>query len=315
MSCADRSLRADQRGVIAVLTALLVLALAATLATAMIWNRGLGIVRTATLTQGDQAYAYALGAEAWAGEILRRDWQQNNGAATNLSQNWALQLPPLPVDGGQINGKLEDLQGRFNLNNIVTANGTVQAPALQQFQRLLTALNIDPNVANAVADWMTPSTVPTNPGGAKDDFYTRLMPPYLTAARPMTSASELQLINGITPQVYARLSPYVTTLPTQTPVNVNTASAAVLQSLDPNGGINGDEVVQRRGTQGFAAVTGANGAFPTINVAPGAADVKSNYFLLTAGVDIGTTHVTLYSLLYRGGTGGVITLRRSLGIY
>lgn len=300
-----------QRGV-ALLTALIVLAIAATLASAMIWSRGLDERRTATLIQGDQAYAYALGAEAWAGEILRRDWQQNNGAATNLGQNWALQLPPLPVTGGDISGKVEDLQGRFNLNDIVNASGAVQTPALQQFQRLLTILNLDPNLANAVADWMSSSTTPTNPGGAKDDFYTRLTPPYLTAGRPMTSLSELQLVNGVTPAVYAQLAPYVTALPAATPINVNTASGPVLQSLDPNGAINGETVVQSRGAQGFTSVAAA---FPGINVPTTLATVSSNYFLVTATVRIGTTDVTLYSLLYRGGTGGVIALRRSLGTY
>src|SRR5690348_2188896 len=102
---------------VALITVLVILFLAVTLSSAMIWETGLDQRRTATLVQGDQAMEYALGAEAWAGQILRRDANQN-ASVTNLAQNWAQQLPPLPVEGGQIIGRLEDMQGRFNLNSL-----------------------------------------------------------------------------------------------------------------------------------------------------------------------------------------------------
>ena len=66
----------EQRGV-ALLIALVVVAIAAMLSTGMIWQRELDIRRTANITQGDQAMQYALGAEAWAEQILRRDFLSN----------------------------------------------------------------------------------------------------------------------------------------------------------------------------------------------------------------------------------------------
>ncbi|MGH8313128.1 MAG: type II secretion system minor pseudopilin GspK, partial [Gammaproteobacteria bacterium] len=143
---------AKQRGV-ALLIALVVVAIAATLSTGMIWTRELDIRRTANITQGDQAMEYALGAEAWAEQILRRDYQSSPNN-TNLTQDWAMQLPPLPVQGGSVTGHLQDLQGLFNVNNLASSNAAQATAATAQLQRLLVALNLDPEIASAVFDWV-----------------------------------------------------------------------------------------------------------------------------------------------------------------
>jgi general secretion pathway protein K len=262
---------------------------------------------------------YALGAEAWAAQILRRDASQN-ATVTNLSQNWAQQLPPLPVEGGQIIGHLEDMQGRFNLNSLSSSYNPQAARNLTQFQALLTALNLDPTLAIAVSDWVNSGSNANPLGGAKDDYYSRLQPPYLTALGAMGSVTELLLVKGVTPDIYARLSPYVCALPavqqgtggqTATTVNVNTAPAPVLQSLDPHMTADlAQQVVGLRGTQGFNSVQAAFQA--TGIAAPATAAVNSDYFLLTVVAEIGTTHVTLYSLLYRNG-GNVTAVRRTVG--
>lgn len=290
-----------QRGV-ALITALIVLAIAATISAAMIWQGSLDTRRTSTLIQGDQAMQYALGAESWAEQILLRDAQKTQGNI-NLGQDWAQQLPPLPVEGGQIIGHLEDMQGRFNLDTLVGQNQ--QGIYFLQFQRLLKDLNLDPTLAPAVLDWVNNGTTPTQ-NGAKDDFYSRLQPPYLTAMAPMTSVSELELVRGVTPQVYAALAPYVCAIPISTPggganpaggwsLNFNTASPLMLMSL-------ADTVTQDQAAQVVAARENqgiAQGQFTSIiNVLKGPpTGPASSYFLLTVTAEIGTTHVTLYSLL------------------
>ncbi|HEX7965054.1 MAG TPA: type II secretion system minor pseudopilin GspK [Gammaproteobacteria bacterium] len=305
---------ARQRGV-ALITALVVLAIAAGMSAAMIWQTGLDERRTATLVQGDQAMEYALGAEAWAGQILSRAARKNQGV-TALSQDWAQQLPPLPVDGGQIQGRIEDLQGRFNVNNLVNAQGVIQAPVVEQFRRLLQALELDPAIADAAADWMSPGTGASQ-GGAKDDYYSRLQPAYLTSGVPMSSISEMLLVKGVTPQVYARLAPYLSALPPSlgggaTTVNVNTASGPVLESLDPH--ITPDVASQVIGERGSVVFNTGNPpqAFTAGNLAPKGIGYDSQYFLVTVDAEIGTTHVTLYSLLLRNGV-NVTTVRRTLG--
>ena len=320
----ERTPPARQYGV-ALITALIVLAIAATLSAAMIWQGGLDTRRTSTLIQGDQALQYALGAESWAEQILQRDFKQaqSKGNSVNLGQDWAQQLPPLPVEGGQILGHIEDMQGRFNLDSLQGQT----APAYKaQFVRLLKALNLDPAVADAVSDWVNVGTVPTQPNGAKDDFYSRLQPAYLTALAPMTSVSELQLVKGVTPQVYAALLPYVCAIPLNTAatgsapgngavqggwsLNINTAPPLLLMTLADN--ISEDQAAQVVAARESSGITKAD--FGNIIKAPNGppTDVTSNYFLLTVTATIGSTHVTLYSLLRNNG-GQVAAIGRTFG--
>lgn len=317
--------RAKQRGV-ALLIALVILAIAAALATNMIWNRELDIRRTANIIHGDQAMEYALGAEAWAEQILQRDFQQNP-QITDLTQDWAMQLPPLPVQGGSITGRLQDLQGLFNVNNLASTSAPQAAAALQQFQRLLMALNIDPAIANAVADWVNAGTQPHVPDGAGDEFYSRLTPPYLTAERPMSDISELLLVKDVTPAIYAQLLPYVCALPLQPPgsvpgmamtptaLNINTAPAVVLMSL--NTGISAEAAavaVHTRSQHPFQSAQDLTQLLQGITTAAGILpSLTSDYFRLTAQVRIGSTQITLYSLLYRNQTGGTIAIQRTFG--
>ncbi|MGH8321961.1 MAG: type II secretion system minor pseudopilin GspK [Gammaproteobacteria bacterium] len=323
-----RSLPAEQRGV-ALLIALVIMAIAATISTGMIWNRELDLRRTSNIIQGDQAMEYALGAEAWAEQILRRDFQTSPGI-TNLTQDWAMQLPPLPVQGGSIIGHMEDMQGLFNVNNLASSNPVQSTAALAQFQRLLVALNLDPEIATAASDWVNAGDQPHYPGGAKDGFYSRLEPPYLTAEQPMTSISELLLVNGVTPQVYATLLPYVCALPlrapgsapdsamTATAININTAPAPVIMSL--NTGISADiaaAAIQTRTQQPFQSVAQLSQLLGGIQVDRGItapSPPNSSYFRLIVQVKIGSTQITLYSLLYRNpDNGATVAIRRTFG--
>lgn len=295
-----------QRG-IALITALVVVAIATGMAAAIIWRTGLDTRRTATLVQGDQAMEYALGAEAWAEQILARDGRKNPGV-TALNQTWAQQLPPLPVEGGQIVGKIEDLQGRFNINNVSTPAGAAQ------FGRMLAALGQDPALASAVSQWMT--TNPGNSGDATDDYYSRLQPAYLTAQMNMQSVSELLLVKGFTPAVYAQVAPYLCALPVSggagTPVNLNTASGPVMQALSPD--MTADVVSQIIGERGSHAGSSSSPFSATLPFKLTGQTYDSSYFLVTVTAQIGTAHVTLYSLLYRGAAnGGVIPIRRTFG--
>lgn len=315
-----------QRGV-ALLIALVVVAIAATLSTGMIWDRELDIRRTANITQADQGMEYALGAEAWAEQILRRDYQSSPNN-TNLTQDWAAQLPPLPIQGGSVTGHLEDLQGLFNVNNLASSNAAQATAALAQFQRLLMALNLDPEIGNALFDWVNGSSQPHFPGGAKDEFYSRLQPPYLAAEQPMTSISELLLVKGVTPQVYTALLPYVCALPLHAPgtppgtpfmpvaINVNTAPAPVLMTLTT--GISSDlaaGAVQARAQQPFQTPAQLTQLLGNIAIPAGVPtpQIFSSWFRLTTQVTIGSAQVTMYSLLYRTGSGTTIAVRRSFG--
>jgi general secretion pathway protein K len=305
------SVHKRQRGV-ALITVLVVIAIGTTLAAAMIWDSYLGKRRTANIIDSDQATAYAIGAEEWAGEILRRDREKND--TDNLGEIWATQLPPLPVDGGQIIGHIEDMQGRFNLNNLIGKDGKPDKQAVAEFRRLLAVLNIDPTIIPAIEDWIDPDFNPQFPNGAEDDYYLGLQPAYRAANRPMASITELRLVKGIDDKIYRQLSPYVTALPEAgTAINVNTASAPVIASLaDGISEADAESFISARGEAGFKSIGDFSEVFGR-SVPDGLVTVSSHYFLVTEQVTIGTITVTMYSLMSRADNGSTRPVFRSLG--
>ena len=115
-------MKGPQRGV-ALVTALLVVSLVTVAAVAMATRQQVDVRRTANLLHGEQAYAHAVSAESWARVVLRRDAKDNDYDV--LEDEWATALPPIAVEGGLVSGRVEDRQGRFNLNNLVDSDGEV----------------------------------------------------------------------------------------------------------------------------------------------------------------------------------------------
>jgi general secretion pathway protein K len=294
--------RAACRGV-ALITALLVVSLATAAAVAMATQQQLDIRRTANLLHGEQAYDYALGAESWAMAILRRDAADNR--TDTLADSWATALPPLPVEGGSIQGYVVDMQGRFNLNNLVGANGAISEPDLEYFRRLLENLELDGRLATVVADWIDKDIDTHFPDGAEDDAYLLEQIPYRAANRPMASISELRLVKGVDRDVFDRLSPYVCALPERTDINVNTAAAPVLRALH-NELTEADAaaLVTERGDKGYsdAAAFRASNALAGLEIDVGVG-VASSYFMVAVEAVVGQGKARLFSLLKRDDNG------------
>lgn len=295
-----------QKGV-ALLTTLLLVALVAILTVNLQWDTSLDIRRSQNLFEADQALLYALGAEAWASEILQTDARDSD--TDHTGEDWATPVPTLPIEGGAIRGFLEDMQGRFNLNNLVGRRGQVDEVALEQFERLLTVLELDPALARITVDWLDRDLEPGFPSGAEDSFYTARIPPYRTANLALTSASELLAIGEMNAASYLILAPYVTALPNGTALNVNTASAPVLRSLsDQISDTVAENLVGERGDQGFDGLAAfADLVEPEILQS---LELSSSFFRLTADVSIGSTRFTLYSLLERN-NGQLIPVMRT----
>jgi len=306
-----------QRGV-ALITAVLIVALGTMLATSVFFRGYLDQRRSATLFALDQAYEVALGAEAWAADFLRQDRQESE--TDHFGEAWAKPLPPLPLDdGGTVEGRLEDMQGRFNLNNLRTPEGLTNEAAVEQLERILAMLEIEPSWAAAIADWVDIDGEPGFPDGAEDSVYTSLTPPHRTANMTITRASELMVLNGFGAERYAKLAPHVTALPVGTPLNVCTASGVVLDSLKENVrefSLSPEDLAKRRTERCFpdledmAGVIADPGEFAEIKKS---LTESSNYFRANVWVTIGTTQFTLYSLLARADQGPVRTILRSFG--
>ncbi len=301
-----------QRGV-AVITAILLVAIATMIAVEMLWRSQLDQRRTAALIQSEQAWLYLRGAEALAGDILRQDLLEFGPDSDHLGEIWAQRMDPLPVEGGYVGGALEDLQGRFNLNNLINMSGQADPVAVEWFQRLLRVLELDPELAGYIVDWLDIDTQPSFPTGAEDGVYMSREPAYRPPNLPITSVSELLAIEGIDPDIYAVLRPFVAALPQGTVVNVNTASAELLGSLDDALGLSSAlQLIEQRGDADFPDFTATFATLVDENILP-RLDERSSYFRLSARAAIGSTQLTMYSVLYREPNGVVRPLLRSLG--
>jgi len=298
-----------QKGM-ALIIALLIVAMATLVATTLTFDFSLDQRRAQSLLATQQSRQLALGAEAWASEILRDDLE--NSSTDHLGEEWAMQLPPLPADGFLIQGILEDMQGKFNLNNLVNSDGEADPIKLAQFQRLLVALELNPSLAGVMVDWIDPDTQSSFPDGAEDDFYTGSDVPYRTPNTYITTITELQAVQGMTEESFRKLLPYVTALPPGTQLNVNTAAPVVLLSLGE-----GIDIIQAESLAAEAAEEG----FPDLQSFAAIVDpdimptlvLSSDYFRMTVRVTIGTYSLTMYSLLLRDSSGQVRPLIRTFG--
>jgi len=296
------------RGV-ALITALLITALATIIVTNLAWDNVMDRQR-ATVLHRDQAIQVALGAESWVIDILRQDLQDNQ--TDHLGEIWASELPGLPIEGGEVFGVIEDLQARFNINNLVDNRGRVDQDSVDQFKHLLNALGLDPRFAGITADWIDSDTDPLFPDGAEDSIYTGLTPPYRTNNQSLTSVSELAAIEGMDRATFRLLEPHISALPGRTEINVNTATAPVLMSLDENmTAANVEALISEREGAGFSDPAASFSAIG-LTIPPSKLGESSQYFRLKVVVRIGTVRITLYSLLLRG-TNGVTPILRSLG--
>ncbi|NOX08836.1 MAG: type II secretion system minor pseudopilin GspK [Gammaproteobacteria bacterium] len=310
-----------QRGVALVIT-MLVTAMAAIAAVSMVSSQQMDIHRTSNMVAMDQAYTYAQGIEEWARIILLRD--QRDGNKDHLNEFWASSLPPLPVDGGYVIGAIRDLNGCFNLNNIVSGKKPV-ALIVQRLQRLFSYLGVDPQLTDALIDWIDVDIEVRFPTGAEDDYYLSLDRPYRSANRALVSISELRLVKGFSRKVMNKISRYVCVLPVDktninSNININTANPMVLRSLF-EGVTEGDveALLEARTEEGFESVEAflQNDALAgREGLSPEGLSLASDYFMITAEAYIGDGVTRMYSLVQRreGQDKPPVVWRRSLGV-
>jgi general secretion pathway protein K len=319
---------ARQRG-IALLTAIILVAVAAIVATAIAWQSQLAARRGIAVFTIAQSLAIAEGAEAMAAYALR-DNRQKNPQIVAPNQAWAKPYGPVEMEAGAVlEASLEDQAGKFNLNSLVMANpggagqvaGAVvlvqNKDAYNQFVTLLTDLNINTDYAARVVDWIDSDDQATFPGGAEDTYYLTQQPPYRTPNLPITSVSEL-LAMGMDRTSYDRLAPLVTALPLDTKLNVCTAPGEVLDvfSGQRSYALDASELNAQR--QQFNCYpdkdTFLSGISTTLKgYVQNHIGTTSQYFRLRTWITIGTTRFTLYSLIYQDTSGQIRPVLRTFG--
>ena len=303
-----------QRGV-ALITAMLIFALLGSLALSLAWDNQLDMRRTMAMLFYEEGVQAALGAESWVQGILRQDLEDSS--TDHLGEIWATDIPALPLVSDTIQGELfgtvEDLQGRFNVNNLIDENGVVDVESLEQFRRLLAALGLDPRFAGIAADWLDADRDASFPDGAEDPIYTGLVPPYRTANQSLTNATELAALEGMDKASFDTLLPHIVALPGRTAVNVNTATAVVLQSLGENvTAADVERLLAEREDGGFPDIASAFSPLVTPQVL-NQLEETTDYFQLKVVVRIATVRITYFSIFQRAPGGDVIPILRSFG--
>lgn len=297
----------EQRGA-AILTAMLLVTLVATLSAAALWQQWRAIeVETAERASAQSRWLLQ-GAADWARLILRED--ARNAAVDHLGEPWAVTLQEAQLSsflgnntealgenlqGAYLSGQITDLQSRLNVLNLVQ-DGRVHTPTLQAFGRLFEALQLPPAellvlVAQLQAALAAPETATNTSAG--------------NAPHPLLPRSTDQLAwLGLSAGSVARLQSYVVVLPERTPVNLNTASALVLHASIPALDLAGAQrLVQSRAQNYFRALGDAVQASGVAGLAlnDGMHSVGSRYFDVRVRLRLGSVLSQEHTLMQREG--------------
>lgn len=295
-----------QRGT-ALLLAMIILSLVATVAAGMVWQQERAIrVEAAERARAQAAWILA-GALDWARLLLREDMR--SGGVDHLGEPWAVPLAearlstflaatpdPTEDEGPQafLSGTIEDLQARYNLLNLLDDEGRVVELQVIALQRLV-------DLAGAPSD--TAPRIAAGLAAAFDDTQE-------AAVLPPRRFGQLAWL-GLSADTLARLAPYVTLLPQPTPVNVNTAPREVLTAaIDGLDLGTAERLVQRRARRPFQSLDELKRELPQ-EVVPAEArvGVGSSYFLVHGRLRLDERVLEQDSVVERQGGGGAREVR------
>lgn len=278
------------RGFILVNALLIVSALAAA-AMVLLLRAGMSVERQAAWQRTAQAEAYLDAVEALA--VARLDSDPPTGP-DHVGEPWAAPLLAAELDRGEVSGRIEDLQGRFNVNWLAVPE---DVQAQEAFDRLLVARGLPSTLGTAIREFLAPR-------GPRDlSAYAGGELAILPRGGPVRDARQLLAVPGLTPDAFARLDPLIAALPSDTRLNVNTASAEVLDAWLPEVDSSvAHALVAARARRPFASV----GEF-LLALGPAAAatvddtrlEVGSGWFLLTAQARLDGRTVARRSVIVR----------------
>ncbi|MHA6846456.1 type II secretion system minor pseudopilin GspK [Ralstonia syzygii] len=294
----------------AVVTALLVVALAVVIVSGMLWRQQVEIRAVENQRLKAQATWIARAGIDWARLILRDD-QRRTGAVDHLGEIWAVPIQETRLsdflgsslrtdvagENSYLSGRIFDAQARFNLMNLLALQtlGTRTVvtgrdkDGIKAYARLLQSLNQDPSLADVTATWLARmlggiQSVEGGQGGQRDSSGSG---DGGNGPRPLDDVDGLLAIPGYTADAVRVLRPFVIVLPTRTLVNANTAPAEVLAAVIPSLSLDrARALVQARDRAYFRNIGDVTNQLR--GIAPGAdnaaaanlLDVQTHYFLV-----------------------------------
>ena len=279
----------------------------------------LSLRRTENIRDSQQAWQMAAGSEAWALSVLGRDGKESE--SDHQGESWNNLGQGVRVEYGDISTAIEDLQGRFNINNLIveteiTAPSADNKPAplvwTEAFKRLLISLELNPDLSDAVLDWLDADQNVRGSSGAEDADYLSLDPPYRAANQAFSDVSELQSVKGFDKTTIEKLLPYITVLPvSNVRININTAPAGLLRILGNKllSVDDGERLTDERPGEGYTVEEFLQHdmmAGEHVIAAP-LIDNKTQYFRVISIAGFGRARLKIYSLVERkGGATNVI---------
>ena len=334
---------------IALISVLLMVAVATTVAYQVATRHALTVAQSRQALDGSQARLYALGGEEYARQLLYQDWEDAEGQLKDtLLEAWAgvvpeeedeppwgraerqrpeadgasydaVEQPPAGGsqllafdidDGGRLQVRIDDLSGRFNLNAVAGSDG---AGNLVRLKRLLTSLGVDENAADAWRDWIDDDEDVQGFGAEDADMLLR-DPPGRASNQRAVHTSEFMAATGLPAQQFGTLAPHVAALPLdEQRVNVNTASAVVLDALAANFE-SGEAESLANGERDFGDVESVVAAHATLGESVGVLAVSSDFFRVQVLAEVGDSRAELTSTIHRDYASGALTvLTRSFG--
>lgn len=287
---------------VAIITAALVVAMAASVASYAIISQDVWDRQFENVAAMSKAESVARAAVDW-GRTMVYDDARTQGTRRIGEEGPAI-INAIPVDDGELNGQVDDAQAKFNLNNMVTKEGKASERDILIFKRLLVFLKMDTELVNTLTDWMDADS-DTRPGGAESEYYLQQKTPYRASNGMVFDLGELMYVKGFDRKKIEALRPYVIALPERMPVNVNTASALVIASLysDMTLDVAKTLVDSRKGAR-FNDKADYQSRLPTSVVTGNESDydISSIYYTVTANVKFGKARVNNEALLQIEGT-------------
>lgn len=266
-------------------------------------------------SETEQAFLYALSGEELARQVLIQDAKDSPGV-DHLNEDWAKEAIHYSMENGYFEIEINDLQGRFNLNNLVDSSGQRDGNSVAALKDLFQLLKVDSDISSKIppqlADWLMKGR-----GGKQttDSDYESLDKPYRPANAKITHVSEIRMLLDMEKEYYKEIKQlawsYLTVLPEQTKVNVNTVSAEVLASLHSQVGLPSSEAATAKAKEketGFRAVGDFLSEIASNTLTADELTVESHYFEVKVRAKFGEHYAFLTSVLHRDAQSGNLEL-------
>lgn len=217
-----------------------------------------------------------------------RDDMRNN-SVDHRKEPWNLPIPEIKIEEGVASGQVEELQGRFNLGAMVSG-GQIDQTVVDGFARLCSAIGVSSGLAQTLSAAVKKDLEAKRQAGGTGVF-------------PFVLLSDLGRLDGFDADTQAKLEPYLTILPETMPVNVNFATAEVLQaSMDGMSSSDAAAVISKRGSKYFANYDEFAAALPESLRSKASSSnytVQSLYFSMLAKTAYDRVHVRYQAMLKR----------------